>query len=346
MSEIFRRRVRQSRGRGQVRIEDVAQEAQVSAQTVSRFLRDPAQVSAGTAERIRSSIARTGYLPNRVAGALASNRSFVVAILVPTIANPIHAAPVEALADTLRPAGYHVLVGTTGYDPGLEEKIIEAFLGRRVDGIVVTGTSLTAHAINVLERARIPIVQLWDLTEQPLDMVVGVDNAAAGAAVARHFFERGYRRLAVVSHSAAGDTRSLARTDGFSREASRLGLSEPLALTYLRPTEMAQAPSLLAELRRPGRAVDAVFCVGDPMAIGLVLACRKLGIAVPGNLAIASFGDSDLAPLISPALTSVHIPRHDLGRIAGEMLLQRFAGKTLDKKIVDLGFTLMVRETS
>jgi LacI family gluconate utilization system Gnt-I transcriptional repressor len=176
--------------------------------------------------------------------------------------------------------------------------------------------------------------------------VIGVDNAAAGAAVARHFAERGYRRLAVASHSAAGDTRSMARTEGFCREAVRLGLEPPSELNFLRPTDMTQAPALLAELRKPGRAADAVFCVGDPMAIGLVLACARLGISVPEDLAIASFGDSDLAPLISPALTSVRIPRHDLGRIAGEMLLRRFAGDTQEPKTVDLGFSLMVRETS
>jgi LacI family transcriptional regulator, gluconate utilization system Gnt-I transcriptional repressor len=340
------RRVRQSRGSGHVRIEDVARQAQVSAQTVSRFLRNPAQVSEGTGERIRSSIAKIGYVPNRVAGALASNRSYIVAILVPTIANPIHAAPVQALSDALRPAGYQVLVGTTGYDPTAEEEMIEAFLGRRVDGIVVTGTSLTERAVHILQRARIPIVQLWELTDHPLDMVVGVDNAEAGAAVARHFFERGYWNLAVISHAAAGDTRSTARAEGFCREALRLGLAMPFALTFVRPTDMAQAPDLLAQLRAPGRPVDAVFCVGDPMAIGLVLACNKLGIAVPGELAIASFGDSDLAPLISPALTTIRIPRYDLGRIAGEMLLKRFAGEALEERIVDLGFTLMKRETS
>jgi LacI family transcriptional regulator, gluconate utilization system Gnt-I transcriptional repressor len=341
------RRVRQSRGSGQVRIEDVARQANVSAQTVSRFLRNPQQVSSDTAARIRSSIAEIGYVPNRVAGALASNRSHVVAILVPTIANPIHAAPVQALSDALRPAGYQVLVGTTGYDPAAEQDMIEAFLGRRVDGMVVTGTSLTAQAGHILQGARIPVVQLWEITDfPPLDMAVGVRNVDAGVAVARHFVERGYRRLAVVSHAAAGDTRSLARTEGFRREAVRLGLDMPLELAVTQPTDMGQGPGLLARLRAPGHVVEAVFCVGDPVAIGLVLACQRLGIVVPRDLAIASFGDSDLASLVSPPLTAVRIPRYDLGRIAGEMLLKRFAGEALEENIIDLGFTLMVRETS
>jgi len=346
MNEDRVRPVRRSRGTGHARIEDVARHAQVSAQTVSRFFRDPRQVSSGVAERIRMSVEAIGYVPNLVAGALASNRSFIVAILVPTIANPIHAAPVQALSDILRPAGYQVLVGTTDYDPTREQDLVAAFIGRRVDGIVLTGTSFTDYTARILARACIPVVQLWELPRHPIDMAVGVDNDAAGIAVARHFFERGYRRFAVLGHDAAGDTRSAARLDGFDRETRRLGLAPPHHFSYSRPTDMTQAAEMLARLKAPGREADAVFCVGAPIAIGLVLTAPKLGIAIPGELAVAAFGDNDLAPLLSPALTTVGIPRYELGRKAGEMLLRRFAGQQVEAPVVDIGFTLLARETT
>ena len=340
------RRARRSRGTGHVRIEDVARQAAVSAQTVSRFFRNPEQVSADTAARIGEAVRVTGYVPNLVAGALASNRSRIVAVLVPTIANPIHAAPVQALEERLRPAGYQVLLGSTHYDPNIEHDLVEAFLARRVDGIVLTGTSLLPATATMLARSGVPVVQMWELPQDPVDMAVGSDNERAGVAVAQHFYERGYRHFAVLSHAAAGDTRSAARLRGFDREARRLGVGPPFSSSFTRSTDLSQAPALLDRLRKAGRPIDAVFCVGDPLGIGLVLACGRAGVRVPQELAVAAFGDNDLAALITPALTTVRVPRAEFGRIAGEMLLRRFAGEPVEERIVDVGFVLVVRETT
>ncbi len=337
---------RRSRGTGRVRIEDVAAAAGVSAQTVSRFLRNPDLVSAGLAARVRAAVEANGYMPNRVAGALASNRSYIVAILVPTIANPIHALPVQALTDALRPAGYQVLVGATGYDPTTEEELVAAFVGRRVDGIVLTGTGFTPRTRAILAHAGIPVVQLWELPDDPIDMAVGFDNEASGEAVARHLHARGYRRLAVLSHAAAGDTRSLARCRGFAREAARLGLPAPLSYPYESPTDMTQGARLLALLREGVGRPDAVFCVGAPIAIGIILAAAGAGVAIPGELAVCAFGDNDLAPLVSPALTTVRVPRQELGRQAALMLLERFAARGVAEPVVDVGFELVVRAST
>ena len=333
---------RRSRGRGQVRIEDVAKLAGVSAQTVSRVLRRPGQVSPATASRIRDAIEASGYMPNLLAGALASNRSGVVAILVPTIANPVHAAPVQGLSDALRQEGYQVLVGNTGYDPETEHALVAAFLGRRVDGIVLTGAALAPATQRMLLQSRVPAVQLWELPESPVDMAVGFDNAALGDTVARHLAERGYRRLAVVRHAAPSDTRSAARAAGFAAAVRALGLPPPRELVTDRPADLAEAPNLLRQLR----GADAVFCVGDQLAIGLLLACRRQGVAVPEQLAIIGVGDSDLAALVTPALTTVRIPRYELGHTAGTLLLERFSGAGAGSRVVDVGFELVMREST
>lgn len=330
---------RRSRSSGHVRIEDVARQAGVSPQTVSRHLRNPNQVSPAAAARIASAIDATGYVPNLLAGALASNRSRVVAILVPTIANPVHAAPVQGLSDVMRGHGYEVLVGTTGYDPATEHALVAAFLGRRVDGIVLTGAAVASETARILSRSRVPTVQLWELPDDRVDMAVGLDNAAVGAAVAAHMAERGYRKLAVVRHAAPSDTRSAARCAGFVRQAQEAGLPAPLVLTSDQPSGMGKGPALLRQLRD----VQAVFCVGEQPAIGLVLACQRQGVAIPGKLAIAGVGDSDLAALITPPLTTVRIPLYDLGKTAAELLLARFAGQDGGPKSVDVGFELIVR---
>ncbi len=335
---------RRSRATGSVRIEDVGREAGLSAQTVSRFLHFPDQVSTPNQERIRSAIAAVGYRPNLLAMALASNRSRVVAILVPTIANPVHAAPVQGLSDAVREAGYQVLVGTTGYDAAAEQALVGAFLGRRVDGMILTGAAQSHATRAMLKGAALPVVQLWEVPADRIDSAVGVRNAAIGEAVARHFAARGYRRLAVVRHAAAGDTRSAARELGFLESAAELGLPPPLRLSVDRPAEMAQAPELVAELLLHG--VEAVFCVGDQLAIGVVLACQRRGVAIPAQLAVAGVGDSDLAALITPALTTVRIPRYELGLEAGRHLLARFADRHLGPVAMEIDFELLIRETS
>lgn len=334
------------RASGHVVIDDVARMAGVSTQTISRYFRAPDKVSPTTAARIRGVIRSTGYVPNLVAGSLASNRSRIVAILVPTIANPVHAAPVQGLADAIRNEGYQVLVGTTGYSAAVELRLVETFLGRRVDGIVITGAPLDPRTVDLLVRTRTPTVQLWELEPAPVDLAVGFSNAAVGAAMARHLIERGYRRTAVVAHAAPGDTRSAARVAGFEGVLRRARLAAPRRIDLEQPTAVGATPQLLARIRALRPRVEAVFCVSDLVAIGLILACQRAGVAVPGRLAIAGVGDNDLAALVTPSLSTVHIPRYELGHTAGRMLLDRFAGREPEPRVIDVGFELRVREST
>ncbi|UFN48836.1 LacI family DNA-binding transcriptional regulator [Roseomonas sp. OT10] len=328
-----------------MRIEDVARLAGVSAQTVSRVLRDPERVSEPVRASVRAAVAQAGYVPNLVAGSLASNRSRIVAIIVPTLANAVHAGSVEGLSDALHAARHEVLVGTTGYDRDRERAVVRAFLGRRVDGLAIAGGVLDPEAAVLLRAAAIPTVQLWELPEAPVDMAVGVRNREIGMAVARHLAGRGRRRLAVVGHAAASDTRAADRVAGFVAEAQRLGLPEPLRLQTARPSALKEAAALLEPLLRGAAPAEAVFCAGDQIAIGLLLGARRAGVAVPERLAIVGVGDSDLAALVSPALTTVRIPRYEMGFEAGRMLLRRLQGETVEPRRVDLGFELMVRES-
>jgi LacI family transcriptional regulator, gluconate utilization system Gnt-I transcriptional repressor len=337
---------RRSRGTGHVRIEDVARSAQVSAQTVSRFFRDPALVSETTAEKIRLSVASVGYVPNLVAGSLASNRSRIIAILVPTIANPVHASPVQGLADAVRKQGYQVLVGTTDYDRDIEHALVEAFLGRRVDGIVLTGAVLREDTDRLLRRTNIPTVQIWELPDNPIGMAVGHSNTGIGRTMAQHLLSRGYSRLAVVGHAARTDTRSAARVAGFNEVVRAAGLPEPVLIEVERPNALAQTPKLLERLLAHRPKLQGVFCVTDQIAIGLILASQRAGVSVPKRLAIAGVTDSDLAALVTPALTTVRIPRYELGHTAGTMLLARLSGQWPTPAVADLGFELIVREST
>lgn len=337
---------RRSRSTGHVRIEDVARAAKVSAQTVSRYFRRPESVSAPTADKIRASVEATGYVPNLVAGSLASNRSRIIAVVVPTIAYPVHATQVQGLGDAVRAEGYQVLVGTTNYDRETEYRLVETFLGRRVDGIVLAGAILRPDTVRLLRGSRIPTVQIWELPDDPVDMAVGHSNYDIGRTVARHLLERGRRRLAVIAHAAESDTRAAARVRGFRDELAVAKVKPPTIIEVSRPNDMTATPDLLARLLRLRPKPDAVFCVNDPLAVGLVLACHRAGVRVPEDLAIAGVGDSDLAAMVTPAVTTVRIPRYELGQTAGAMLLERLAGTRPAQSVVDLGFKLVVRQST
>lgn len=337
---------RRSRASGQVRIEDVADRAGVSAQTVSRFFRDPSRVSPDTSKRIRKAAEEIGYVPNLVAGSLASNRSRIIAIIVPTIANPAHSVWVQSLTEILSSQGYQVLLGATDYDPLRERDLVRTFLGRRVDGVVITGAHLDPQADRLLRRSGAPTVQILELPERPIDMAAGVDNYACGAAIASHLFERGYKRLAVVGSKIATDTRAAARVAGFMRQAQARGLAAPVALAVDRPADIRVGAGLLLELRAIRPRVEAVFCVGTQISVGLMLACRRAGVEVPQQLAVAGFSDGDLASMLTPPLTTVRVPSQSLGRQAGAMMLARLAGQETPVKVVDVGFELIIGETT
>jgi LacI family gluconate utilization system Gnt-I transcriptional repressor len=333
---------RRSRASGEVRIEDVARLAEVSAQTVSRFFRDPSVVSADTSERIRRAAEAVGYVPNLIAGSLASNRSRIVAIVVPTIANPAHSVWVQGLTDALSAEGYQVLLGATNYDPVREHDLVRTFLGRRVDGVAITGASLEPHAEALLRRSRTATIQIFELPERPIDMAIGVDNDACGVAIANHLADRGYRRLAVVGSRAATDTRAAARTTGFLRQAVMRGLQRPTELGVTRPADVGVGPELLQDILAINPPIEAVFCVGTQISIGLMLACPPAGVNVPKRLAVAGFSDGDLAAMLTPSLTTIRVPTAEMGRKAGRMLLARLAGAVVDSPTIDVGFELSV----
>ncbi len=339
-----RRAKRRFRTTGRVRIEEVARLAGVSPQTVSRFFRLPALVAGPTGERIRTAVFETGYVPNLIAGSLASNRSRVIAVIVPTIANPVHAAPVEGLSNVLRQEGYQVLLGSTGYDSEVEAELIAAFLGRRVDGLIITGSTATPETRAMIRAAGIPIVQIWELPDDPIDMAVGFSNSAAGADVARHLAERGYRRPLIVAHAAPSDTRSAARVTGFLAAAGKLKMDKPPVLVTDRTTTVVGGADTLDRIL--ALDPDSVFAVSDQIGVGIVLACLGRNIPVPARFGVVGFGDVDIAAKLVPSLTTIHVHRHRLGEMAGELLLRRFRGETVNDRVLDIGYELVVRDST
>jgi LacI family gluconate utilization system Gnt-I transcriptional repressor len=338
---------RSRRGSGGITLGDVARMAGVAPITASRALNTPDQVSPETLERVREAVARSGYVPNRMAGGLASARSRLVAAVVPTIAGPVFMEMVQSLTAALADAGYQLMLGQSGYAESREDALLDAIIGRRPDGIVLTGIMHSAEGRRRLLASGIPVVETWDLTPTPIDMLVGFSHAAAAAAVVRHLHGRGRRRLALLS---GDDERAQRRNRGFIDEALRLGL---VASAGGVPTHLVPAPTTLGSGRRglmalleAAPATDAVFCSSDLLALGVLTEAAACGIAVPDRLAVVGFGDLAFAGDTHPALSTVRVDGTAIGERAARFIVDRAESRPVDEKVVDLGFRVVERASS
>ena len=184
--------------RSPVKLSDVAAAAGVAPMTVSRVINTPDRVSPHTAARVRAAIEKLGYVPNMVAGGLSSRRSRMVAAIVPTIAHPMFAEMVQQFTETMRAAGYQVMLSLSGYADFAELDLVRGLLARRPDAMLITGVDHPPPLRQMLAEAGIPLVEIWDVSPHPVDMLVGLDHVQAGAAVAAFFLAKGidqFRRV-------------------------------------------------------------------------------------------------------------------------------------------------------
>lgn len=320
---------RSARRQGQissVKITDVAAAAGVAPMTVSRVLNTPERVTAATAERVRAAIDALGYVPNLIAGGLSSRRSRMIAAIVPTIASPMFSAPVGAFTDAMNQAGYHVLLGLSGYGAdALEQGLLRAVLTRRPDGLLLTGASHPPAVTRLLHNARVPVVEIWDASATPTDMLVGFDHAEVGAAVAEFFLAHGHRRFAVVG---ASDPRAMLRHDGFLAAVRRAGGEVVGEVTLPPPSDISEGRAALRQLLPVLGTRTAVLCGSDLVAFGVMTEALKQGLTIPGRLAICGFGNFELSRACEPSLTSIGVDGTAMGRLAAEALLARLEGNT------------------
>lgn len=333
-------------GTGGITLNDVARLAGVSAITVSRALNTPAAVSPNTLERVRDAIARSGYVPNLVAGGLASNRSRLVAALVPTVAGPVFLETIQALTETLAQAGCQLMLGQSGYDSRSgerEDALLDAIIGRRPAGIVLTGIMHSAAGRRRLLASGIPVVETWDLTDTPIDMLVGFSHDKVGAAVADYLFAQGFRRPGLVT---ANDDRAQRRRTVFEQRFAALGVPHLPVCEVPAPSSLANGRAGFAELRARHPAIDVVFCGSDVIAHGVITEAQATGLSVPRDVAVMGFGDMPFAAFTHPPLSTVRIDGTAIGRQAARFILDRVEHRDVGPVVRDLGFTIIKRTSA
>lgn len=315
--------------------------AGVSQVTVSRALSDPSKVSAETLRRINEAIELTGFVPNALAGALVSRRSMLISALVPSIANIVYASMVRAFGERMRAAGYELLLSETGPDPAYEEKAIRIHLSRRPDAVMLTGIHHTASLRRTLLSAAVPVVELWDITEAPIDICVGFSHLAAGKAVAEFAIQNAYRQVAIIH---AGDLRALRRGGAFAERFRELGGESYSEINLQQPASLGGGRRGLARLLdETGFMKGLIFCSSDLLAHGVVIEAQARGLHVPQDIAVVGFGGERFSRHTEPALTTVQVDREELGRQAANALLARIEGGLHDRAVYDLGFELVRR---
>lgn len=334
---------RSRRGSGAVTLHDVARLAGVAPITASRALKTPQQVSDDVRRKVADAVARTGYVPNLLAGGLASTRSKLVAAVVPTISGMVFLETVQSLTEALAERGYQLMLGQAGYSGNREDALLEAIIGRRPDGIVLTGIMHSAQGRRRLLAAGIPVVETWDLTPTPIDMLVGFSHSEVGRAVALYLHAKGRLRLGVVS---GDDERACRRSEAFQAAARTLGLAPVPVVQVPTPTTLQRGRDGLAELLARQPDVDAVFCSSDLLALGVLTEAGARGLAVPQRLAVVGFGDLEFGAALEPALTTVHIKGAAIGRQAAQFIVDRAEGRDVPDRVVDIGFHIVARRSA
>lgn len=329
-----------------VGMREVARRAGVSTITVSRVLANSGNVSPETRERVTKAVQELGYIPNLLARNFGLSRTPLVGVIVPTVANLMFADKIEALAEELRPHGLQLLVTHSAYSVETEELLVEALVAQRPSGIVLTGVTHSPKTYELLRRTGIPTVETWNLTKNPIDMVVGFSNELAAEAMVNYLAQQGYRHIGFVHPHLNANDRAVDRLRGYRKAIKKLGLPARPELERASNFGFASGAAALTDLVTNVKPLEAVFFGNDALATGGLLECRRRNILVPEDLGIAGFDDVDLAGQLDPALTTVRVPMREIGRRAGQVLLNRIKNPTAPTEIVDLGFEIVSRQST
>lgn len=285
----------------------------------------------------------TGYIPNMMAGGLASKRSKLIAVIVPQINNSMFVDTIQAISDELATRGYHMLLCVAGYTHESETDIVTTILSRRPDGIVLTGIHHSPALKKVLLNANIPIVEIWDLTPTPLDMLIGFSHEKIGNAIGHYLLNKGYSHFGLIWTE---DKRAGQRKKGIDEILQQQPNVHQREVMVPLPATLALGRQGLSELLADGETFDAIICSSDTLAQGVIVEATARGLPVPKKLAVMGFGDLDFAAHNMPSITTIRIDRWKIGTDAAAMLAEKIEGKSVPSPIVDIGFSLIERESA
>jgi len=303
-------------------LRDVARAAGVSQMTASRALRDGRDVSSATVDAVRRAARELGYVPNRIAGALASRRVNLVAVIFPSLSSFVFPEVLSGISAGLRDSPLQPVVGLTAYDPETEEHVIREMLSWRPAGLVIAGLEHGPGARRLLENADIPVVEVMDIDGDPIAHCVGISHLAAGRRMADEILARGYRRIGFIGTKLPQDYRAAKRLRGFVETLAGAGLAPVARELYSGGSTLAKGRELTARLLERAPDIDCIYYSSDVMSAGGLMHCLARGLDVPGDLALAGFNGLDLLDGLPVRLATTDAHRFEIGRKAAELVLE------------------------
>lgn len=327
-------------------MKDVAKLAGVSTITVSRALRTPDVVSKATLDRIHAAIEATGFISDLHAGSLRSGTNKLIAAVVPTLQSSIAGDTIEGLASILKPQGFQIMIADSHYDLEKEEQIVMEALRWRPAAIVLSGVTHSRMTVQMIERAKIPLAEVWGETDHPRDVVVAVPNRGAAQRMTQSLIGWGYRKIAFMHFPALNNDRVVHRLEGYNRAMRDAGIPVTPEMTIEVPNSYRAGADAVVALKERVPGLDAVFCGSDVLAVGALTECQRRGWRVPQDLAVAGFDDLDISSIIEPQLTTIRTNRFEIGRRAAELVLSRIRGDTRPTISETMGFEIVRRASA
>jgi len=323
-------------------LQDIADRVGVTKMTVSRCLRDPAQVSEAIREKVEQAVEDLGYIPNRAPDILSNAKSNAIGVLVPSLTNQVFAEVIRGIESVTTPAGYQTMIAHYGYSEELEEQSIASLLSYNVDAIILSENVHTDKARKMLQTASIPVVEIMDSYSPRIEQAVGFDNTQAAKEMTKAMLAQGREHIAYFA--ARMDERTRLKMEGYRQALAEVGKAE-ITLQTEAASSFTLGSKLLGEVLDKYPYVDGIFCTNDDLAIGALYECQRRGISIPEQMAIAGFHGHDISQVMIPKLATVLTPREEIGKVAAQQLIERLKGSQEWPACIDLGYQIELGES-
>jgi LacI family transcriptional regulator len=308
-------------------LSDIAKDLKVSAVTVSKVLRNQGRISLRTRARVLKRVKELNYQPNLVARSLVTRRTYTIGLLLPDFTHPFFAEIAKAIAETVRPRGYHVIISYFEEDPALERMEADSLLSRRVDGLILASSQLPGklELFNQLRMRKLPFV----LIDRPIDGVrasfVGVDNDAVGRLATTHLISQGRRRIAHLRGPKIG--LATKRLNGYLIALKKHKMKAPANYVVDAGFQDHTGYEAMKQLLQVNPLPDGVFCYNDPVAIGAMKALHEAGLRVPEDVAVVGAGNVHYSDALAVPLTTIDQKTREIGARAAGLLLEQIESK-------------------
>lgn len=325
---------------------DVAKAARVSPSTVSRSFNHPEMVNPATRKKINRAVEKLGYIRNRAAQTMHGRRSGTIGLIVPTINHTIFSEVIQAFSDAIDAAGFTLLITSHGYDLDREYAMLRKLLEHRVDGVALIGLEHTQASFNLIEQQGIPAIAIWNHSDASTMSCVGADNLEAGRMAAQHLLSLGHRDIGLIFPQTTGNDRARERLQGAVSVLEQEGIALPDHWRSEAPYSIAQAKRATLDLLVKSPRPSALLCGNDVIAQGALYGAQKAGFDVPADMSIIGIGDFKGSEDLEPGLTTIRIPAHDIGTIAGENFTRMITSSNAETLRLKCDLACVIRGTT